>query len=122
MRDDELRDRFQAMRSQDEGDTPTFEATLAAARGRHRERQFDTWSWAALATAAPAIALLALVLGVLDSPATDQMTATVTLEDWSAPTSGLVADLGTPDDPLAALEAFQSPTAGLLDFDDRRTP
>lgn len=120
MRDDELRDRFQALRRQDEAAAPGFESTLAAARAPRREQRFDGWSWAAVAATVPAIALMAVVLGVLDTGGPESGAST--LESWSAPSSDLVADLAPLDDPLAALEAFQSPTADFLYFDDRSTP
>ena len=75
-----------------------------------------------MATAVPAIAVVALALGLLGSDVAAPPGENMTLETWSAPPSGLVADLGTADDPLAALEAFQSPTAGLLDLNSERTP
>ena len=82
----------------------------------------DRWSWAAVAAAVPAVAIVALALGLLAGAPSQPSDDTMTLESWAAPTSGLVADLAPTDDPLAALEAFQSPTAGLLNLDDRRTP
>ncbi|NKB90406.1 MAG: hypothetical protein GKS06_19545 [Acidobacteria bacterium] len=121
MRDEQLEERFRAMRESDLDYVPDFERTLASARNRDANTRGANWGWGAIAAAMPAMGVIALVLGGLETSAPERASEP-TLETWSSPTTGLVADLGTLEDPLAALESFQSPTAALLELDDRRTP